>query len=112
MQGEHREPLNNLLTAQDYSRRITIIIMAPKRLGGSRRSYNPVTHLYDAFFVSENAPIVRSVTAFGVRRSHSHRSYASLTDRFNRLPSHSLQAALLGLFSGLLYKHIMTGTSR
>ncbi|KAL2149012.1 hypothetical protein VTH82DRAFT_1698 [Thermothelomyces myriococcoides] len=40
--------------------------MAPKRLGGSRRSYNPVTHLYDAFFVSENAPIVRSVTAFGV----------------------------------------------
>ncbi|AEO59363.1 hypothetical protein MYCTH_2307599 [Thermothelomyces thermophilus ATCC 42464] len=40
--------------------------MAPKRLGGSRRSYNPITGLYNAFFVSENAPIVRSVAAFGV----------------------------------------------
>ncbi|KAK4119232.1 hypothetical protein N657DRAFT_684570 [Parathielavia appendiculata] len=40
--------------------------MAPKRLGGSRRSYNPITGVYNAFVVSENAPIVRSVTAFGV----------------------------------------------
>jgi hypothetical protein len=41
--------------------------MAPQRLGGgSRRSYNPITGAYNAFFVSENAPIVRSVTAFGV----------------------------------------------
>jgi hypothetical protein len=40
--------------------------MAPKRLGGSRRSYNPITGAYNAFFVSENAPIVRSVAAFGV----------------------------------------------
>ncbi|KAG7286754.1 hypothetical protein NEMBOFW57_009068 [Staphylotrichum longicolle] len=39
--------------------------MAPKRLGGSRRSYNPITGVYNAFVVSENAPIVRSVTAFG-----------------------------------------------
>ncbi|KAK4031698.1 hypothetical protein C8A01DRAFT_41855 [Parachaetomium inaequale] len=39
--------------------------MAPKR-GGSRRSYNPITGVYNAFVVSENAPIVRSVAAFGV----------------------------------------------
>lgn len=44
----------------------TSTIMAPKRLGGSRRSYNPITGVYNAFVVSENAPIVRSVTAFGV----------------------------------------------
>ena len=41
--------------------------MAPKRLGGSRRSYNPITGVYNAFVVSENAPIVRSVAAFSVR---------------------------------------------
>lgn len=40
--------------------------MAPKRIGGSRRSYNPITGVYNAFVVSENAPIVRSVAAFGV----------------------------------------------
>ncbi|EAQ84459.1 predicted protein [Chaetomium globosum CBS 148.51] len=39
--------------------------MAPKRLGGSRRSYNPITGVYNAFVTSENAPIVRSVAAFG-----------------------------------------------
>ncbi len=44
--------------------------MAPKRLGGSRASsYNPVTAVYNAFVVSENASIVRSVTAFGVSSS-------------------------------------------
>ena len=42
--------------------------MAPKRLGGgSRRSYNPITGVYNAFVVSDNAPIVRSVAAFSVR---------------------------------------------
>ncbi|KAK4148438.1 hypothetical protein C8A00DRAFT_38991 [Chaetomidium leptoderma] len=40
--------------------------MAPKRIGGSRRSYNPITGAYNALFVSENAPIVRSVAAFGI----------------------------------------------
>ncbi|KAK3305203.1 uncharacterized protein B0T15DRAFT_367549, partial [Chaetomium strumarium] len=40
--------------------------MPPKRISGSRRSYNPITGAYNALFVSENAPIVRSVAAFGV----------------------------------------------
>ncbi|KAK4133926.1 hypothetical protein BT67DRAFT_381316 [Trichocladium antarcticum] len=33
--------------------------------GSSRRSMNPFTATYNAFVVSENAPIVRSITAFG-----------------------------------------------
>lgn len=40
--------------------------MPPKRLGGSRRSWNPITGAYNALFVSENAPITRSVAMFGV----------------------------------------------
>lgn len=40
--------------------------MAPKRLGGSRRSWNPITGTYNALFVSENASITRSVAMFGV----------------------------------------------
>ena len=50
---------------------LTSSTMAPQRLGGSRRSYNPITGAYNAFFVSENAPIVRSVTAFGVSSAPS-----------------------------------------
>lgn len=43
--------------------------MPQPRIGGSgssRRSMNPFTATYNAFVVSENAPIVRSITAFGV----------------------------------------------
>ncbi|AEO64692.1 fdd5adba-6ada-466e-83f5-806795151260 [Thermothielavioides terrestris] len=40
--------------------------MPPKRISGSRRSYNPITSAYNALFVSENAPIVRSVAFFGI----------------------------------------------
>ncbi|KAK4109187.1 hypothetical protein N656DRAFT_801293 [Canariomyces notabilis] len=40
--------------------------MPPKRLAGSSRgSLNPITNAYNALFVSENAPIVRSVVMFG-----------------------------------------------
>ncbi|KAL1839637.1 hypothetical protein VTJ49DRAFT_1298 [Mycothermus thermophilus] len=49
--------------------------MAPKRIGGgSRRSYNPVTNIYNALFVSENAPVVRSIAAFGVSLPRQARS--------------------------------------
>ncbi|KAL2115335.1 hypothetical protein VTJ04DRAFT_9590 [Mycothermus thermophilus] len=41
--------------------------MAPKRIGGSSsRSYNPITNVYNAFFVGENASILRSIAAFGI----------------------------------------------
>ncbi|KAL2265018.1 hypothetical protein VTJ83DRAFT_7528 [Remersonia thermophila] len=40
--------------------------MAPKRIGGSRRSYNPITGIYNALFDSENASVVRSIAAFGI----------------------------------------------
>ncbi|KXX78227.1 hypothetical protein MMYC01_205071 [Madurella mycetomatis] len=40
--------------------------MPPKRLGGSRRSWNPIAGTYNALFVSENASITRSVAMFGV----------------------------------------------
>ncbi|KAL2022253.1 hypothetical protein VTK56DRAFT_5863 [Thermocarpiscus australiensis] len=43
--------------------------MPPKRIeraGAPSRSKNPITTAYNALFVSENAPIVRSVAVFGV----------------------------------------------
>ncbi|KAL2262004.1 hypothetical protein VTK26DRAFT_2773 [Humicola hyalothermophila] len=43
--------------------------MPQKRIGGAGsrgRSLNPFTATYNAFVVSENAPIVRSIAAFGV----------------------------------------------
>jgi hypothetical protein len=47
--------------------KITYENMAPKRIGGSSsRSYNPITNVYNAFFVGENASILRSIAAFGV----------------------------------------------
>jgi len=68
--------------------------MAPKRLGGSRRSYNPITGVYNAFVVSENAPIVRSVTAFGVSLPVSQPLTSS------RLLAHNQQVAVAFLATG------------
>jgi hypothetical protein len=67
------------------------LTMAPKR-GGSRRSYNPITGVYNAFVVSENAPIVRSVTAFGVSPAPSRRRNASADSQTGcrHLPGHRI----------------------
>lgn len=59
--------------------------MPPKRLNGygaGRRSMNPFTATYNALFVSENAPIVRSIATFGV-------SFSSPQLQLQFLPSSS-----------------------
>lgn len=61
------------------SQTIHIANMPPKRVSyNSRRSLNPITGAYNALFVSENAPIVRSVVAFGVSFSHAIRLCCSV----------------------------------